>query len=304
MALNPSTIKDFRYNQKDVINLNTFYLENLGNQSVLFISPEQLKQTNGINFCSDEIKIIVPILNEFFHFYAENFAELLFYYKLYPEINVVIVSNVFNLTLENILTKSHLRMFFHFLHDNNISYTIIDINHLSGSAIKNYIAISNGSDTKDQGNMLFELAQKYVKENNQKNKVYIRTDRVKNEEVLEKYLMSFGFDIFYPEKFNSFFDQMNYFYNSNIVISATSAGLVNSSFMKSESTVIELITPIRHATTENETTHYEIHNIYNIISIQRNHRYIAISNIDKDASDIIKMLEKDNALINMLGNNE
>jgi hypothetical protein len=70
------------------------------------------------------------------------------------------------------------------------------------------------------------------------------SSRLSDELVLESYLKDNGFEIVYPEDFDSFEDQINYFSSVKTLISPTGAGLVNMCFMKDGCQVVELTVPM------------------------------------------------------------
>lgn len=310
MSLNKSLFIDNLLKEKIIFTSDIQYLQSSYNQNVftteLPIGVENNLNKNVFNFCSNELKVIVSLSISFFHFYTEEFSTLLMIHKIYPSIEVIVIDTIF-IDEKNILNSknisSEIKMFFLFLIDNNINFKIVNIKNIKNTPINNFIVSSFfQEDSRNQANLLSDMSKKYIYPIDKKNKTYIRTGRIKNEGLLEKYLISLGFDIIAKNSFNSFIEQMNYFYNCKILISATSGGLVNSSFMKNQSLVVELITlvaKIGGEIKENgiaKVDEYEIHHIYDTLSLQKNHIYVGLSNIDKTAEDIIEQIENNQFL--------
>ena len=59
--------------------------------------------------------------------------------------------------------------------------------------------------------------------------------------------------------------------------------------MQKNKTVIEVVSPLRFGNNKKE---YEIHNFYKTISILKNHTIISVSNISRNANDLIEDLTK------------
>lgn len=292
MSLNPSIFKNKDIDNRIFFNPSLSYLYSAYSQSV-YVSANNMENKDGIfDFCSDSKKVMISLQSSFFHFYTESFATLILTYKKYPDIEVIVVDPFIegSSLLDNIINRTEIQMFFVFLIDNNIPYKIVSINDINNSTINNFFICDYFSDdSRNQAEMLSLMSRQYVLEKNKNNKAYIRSGRIINEEVLEKYLSQFGFDIIDRHYFDNFIDQMIYYYNCSTIISATCGGLVNSSFMKSGSVVVELVTPVQSYIPEDPDplAIKEVHHIYDTLSLQKNHIYIGISNVEKTAEDIV-----------------
>lgn len=64
--------------------------------------------------------------------------------------------------------------------------------------------------------------------------------RVDDEDKMEAYFLSKGFEVVFPEDFTSFLDQLNYMQETSVLASLSGSGLVNSCLMLPGQTVIEL----------------------------------------------------------------
>lgn len=312
MALNISIIKK---EQNDIIfNSNTSIIKQVYKDHIEFCEYKKEIDNVNFNFCSTNKKVVIRIFPSFYHFYTEAFATLLFVYSYHKDIEVLIVDLDETIDISKILDihvleklnafKKARDMFFLFLNDNNIKYKTLDIKDINNSIIDNYFYCDTlWDDSRNQAALLSEMSSKYVKVSNNKKRAYIKTRRVKNEPALIKYFTNLGFDIIENNTFDNFIDQMNYYKNTELLVSATSAGLVNLCFMNDRSTVIELVTTIPTYSNE-EIIEEQVHHIYDTLSLQKNHTYISISNIDKTAEDIIEHIKNNKLLRLILEKNE
>ena len=254
------------------------------------------------NLLSTTKKVVIRLIPAFFHFYTDEFATLLLVNSLHHDFEVVVIDAVSkSIEYQRKDVLNAIDMFFLFLTDNKIKYTIIEMKDVKDIPISNYFCCSYFiDDSRNQATLLSEMSMKYVKNKEKENKVYIRSERVNDEPILEEYLKKYGFDIVERNTFNNFIDQMNYYYNSKVVISATCGGLVNISFMKQSSLVLELVTPVEgfiyDRCTEKEEIGYSIHHIYNTLCFQKGISYSSISNHKKDAYEIINSFENNKAM--------
>jgi hypothetical protein len=125
--------------------------------------------------------------------------------------------------------------------------------------------------------------------------------RISNDDLVEDVFKNLGFEIVYPETFQNFIDQINYFSNVKILAGVTGAGLTNSVFMPPGGTVIELST-ILNLSLGSDTIFSEVHEYYKMISLFKKHLYFSISNVsgkaedfinNKDAIDMIRKISSD-----------
>lgn len=128
--------------------------------------------------------------------------------------------------------------------------------------------------------------------------------RIDNEYALESYLFDLGFDIVYPEDFEGFDQQVNFFHSVKTIVSLTSSGLTNAVFMQPGGTVIEVASPIIARPTENGnkvgTLQKSIHNFYKDLSFLKNHTHISIQNPNYSVDDVVNTIESNVGLKDFL----
>lgn len=298
MALNSSRFIDYDIDKRFSFDKEESYIVTDYEQNVYKSYEKNGSEDSIFNFCSETNKYVVCLSLSFFHFYTESFATLILLHQKDPSLEVVIVDIIFegNNFLSDAVKRNEIKMFFLFLIDNNIKYTLVNVKNINNTKINNaFFANFNANDSRDQANLLSKMSMPYVEKQPKQNKAYIKTNRVKNENVLINYLSSLGFDIIDNKHFNSFIDQMTYYYNCKVLVAATSGGLVNSSFVDNGGLILELVTPVPHSNEEGDFWE-EVHHIYDTLSLQRNHVYVGLSNVNKTAEDIIEQINNNKFL--------
>jgi hypothetical protein len=120
--------------------------------------------------------------------------------------------------------------------------------------------------------------------------------RIDSDKAVQDFFVNAGFEVVYPEDFETFIDQINYFSECSIIAGVSGSALANSIFMKPGGTVIELSSIFKTGQTIYPT---EIHHYYRIMANAMGHLYFSVSNLsgkaidftnNKKALDIIKML--------------
>lgn len=123
-------------------------------------------------------------------------------------------------------------------------------------------------------------------------------DRIDDEDKLEKYFSENGFEIVYPENFNTFEEQINFFNEVKTVVSLSGAGLSNAIFMQPGSNVVELLTYhyVWRPRYENEKKFISIteeeHFFYASIALEKGLEYISVNSKEKNADTIINKINQ------------
>lgn len=111
--------------------------------------------------------------------------------------------------------------------------------------------------------------------------------RIYDEELLEKYLKSQGFEIVNFNTLSSIQEQIDFMHSTSVLVGSTGTGLVNELFMKDNRTLIEL--RVEHGC-ENRS-HRIVPDYYNL-SCGKQHLYFGIDVLDKQATTAIKKLDQ------------
>ena len=298
-----------------------------------FESKYIFSKAERVDLRDNRLKLFIPSDSIFYHFFLETIPQIMSFNKKFPDALIVIDSY-------RVVSRKGGQPYLDFLKkcldNNNIKYLFLENECVV--AINNFYFFEglDGSDGKI--NIIYNTVKQFVKSinTNPTKKVYISrryisgkrnkyhlnemlernkwieqdeidfiiTDfdiRMHNEEILENFFKSCNFEIVYPENFNSFEEQINYFNDVKTVVSTTSSGLVNTIFMPPGGEVIELLTP----NISGSEIGFELYCFqYLAISYAKKHSYLGIPS-KFDGSLMVEYLYNNKQLFNFLcdGNN-
>lgn len=281
---------------------------------------------------SSERKLVIRVNATFFHLIFDTFAVVLSELKKKPDLVVILVLPSINKNLEIGHTGKVLEGFKDYLRD-KLKVQVLEwlFDATDEAVLNNFYMVSEPMGTMQSAEDLIELfdvdsrcasvpqskkvylsrrktvsnqglpkelADNYDDVEIRKKYEYKINDRMIDENVLEDYLISLGFEVVCPEDFSSFFEQLEFFAGVRCVVSVTSAGLSNCLFMKQDTTVVELITPLvvpNSATTSTKSVHPH----YQVLSVLKGLNYVGIPH-DRIASNLVQKIEENSALKNLL----
>lgn len=282
-----------------------------------------------LNLVDNKRKVLYSMTNSVYHFLAEdlgNIVSFLFKSKEYEGLELIIdISGIY----ETMTTKKSYDMYWFFLQtlmDKKIKHRIVNLFDFDIVYIDNFFLLQHQpfmpmNRIEDiQEYFLDYVSDKKIKPTK---KVYlsrrkvgtvkdetltlsdgttkvVNPDRIDNEELLEKEFSSLGFDIVYPEDFNSFEEQINFFYSVKYLASVTSSGLTNAIFMQRGGALIEVITPLIARPIRADGIpgflNAEFHNYYKNLAASHDLLYIGLPNPNGIAVEFIDYMERnDNA---------
>jgi hypothetical protein len=153
---------------------------------------------------------------------------------------------------------------------------------------------------------------------NAENFSYPNDNRIDDHSKIEKIFLDLGFEIVYPEDFNNFQEQLDFFYSVKSLASITSSGIVNAVFMPPGGNIIEIVTPLitQSPVVSNEylkkhnvnptdyeidiNTVQEIHMFYHNLAFFKDHTYIGIPNYSRDSDKLQAFIDNNKILKEML----
>lgn len=120
--------------------------------------------------------------------------------------------------------------------------------------------------------------------------------RILDENVLEDYLSSRGYDVVVPEEIGTYKDQIEYFNSVKVICSVSGSGLANSIFMPPGGKVIEiatsLILPLNNDVGQAMNDGVEsLQYYYDLISFEKRHVHVRLPNHSRLSSGIIDKIE-------------
>ena len=281
------------------------------------------------NFLEEGDKVFyIDISLEFYHFFMDSFSNILLLYKNNPK-SLFIINYSVDEHIEK--QKTFLLILKDFLSKNNIKHILLESDYLI--ALNNFYYISMIRPCDEQIDLIFDFSRQYVKDKNStptkkvflsrrytdnqrsfhntfdyfnKNWNWIGLDekeiidfhdiRMHNEIIFCDFIKDIGYEIIYPEKFTSIYEQIDFFNDVKTIISPTSASLINSIFMQPGGNVIELITPMLPGHSGN----FDLHSFHYLdISYVKKHNYFGIPN-KIDAKNLIDYLQNNKQLMNLL----
>lgn len=254
-------------------------------------------------------KIVLHLNHRFYHLIFENLALVVSLWKENKDLRFIILVN----QVSNESWLPHVVFFFKVLNILKIKHQTVPFLPGIKLAMYNFGYYSNDELNELSIKILLEELEKIIPNKNEEKieKVYlsrkyvpypphnfmfggdehdieklsIKDDhRIKNEELLEEYLSSIGFQIVYPEDFMDFEEQIHFMRRVKVLCSVTSAGLCNMIFMDPGETVVELSTPLL------VQGDIGIHLHYYGISRTKRLNYISIPN-DREAKELIDRCE-------------
>lgn len=268
--------------------------------------PSEMKTLNLID---GKRKLVIPLTSSVYHFLAEDVADIVSAIVGGPYQDLEIIIDVSGITFL-LYNRPEYDMYWLLLQsfkDKKIKHKVVNFREFDAIYIDNFFRLSNGFSEFSRFNDIYEYFLDYVKDKSVEptRKVFLsrrkvsqpeyfeyvdpftsetrRADpsRIDDEKALDDMFKKLGFEIVYPEDFESFQDQINFFYSVKTIASLTSSGLTNSIFMQPGGTVVEIITPLTARPISNGDPGYlnrEFHNYYKNISATKGHLYIGLPN--------------------------
>jgi hypothetical protein len=122
---------------------------------------------------------------------------------------------------------------------------------------------------------------------------YRHDNRIENEQEVENYLKSKGYEIVYPEDFTSFQDQVDLLVQTKAMVAPTGSGMINIGLMRDNQTVIELRCELLYGNPVAGThpAYQHLIDIYSNIAYIKGHSHIQVANVNKKADVAIEKLE-------------
>jgi hypothetical protein len=282
----------------------------------------------SLSFISDNKKILISLNIGMYNFYYMCLPTILKAHEEHPDAELLLDSS--GVMGEG--GKPYYDFLATILNDLNIKYQIIDATHLDEIYINNFYVCDSFNYCDKDASRVYNACKTYVNKQDIEpfRKVYIsrkkvedRTfppanpgiefsgdNRIIDEEVLENFFTNIGVEVVNPEDFKDFREQINYFYETKMIISLTSSGIANALFMKPRGIVIELVTPLLQVMSwpsypidENTPLidiREDLHHIYNALVYNKDHDYLSIQNRDRKSATIIDKIKNSKSIMKLI----
>jgi hypothetical protein len=296
--------------------------ESPNRESFLFLLESNIVRSSPQNknhpFISDDIKVFIPLIPGFYHFFYDSLGAFVKQYKKTPK-----ATFVFDTSKLEDSDRESLKFLESVLKNKSIKFLIIDSSEQKEIYANNFYSMKAiVGDTNNAANSVLDFfideidnkevmpsKKVYLSRSGIKSRVYDsfivdgtshkNDTRVYEEKILEDFFREKGFDIIVPERdFKSIKDQLNYFYQVKVLVSPTGGGITNAMFMQPNGKVIEIITskvnPLEmyEKTNTGKTQVQEVlHHYYVSLCWNKEHTYIGISNKDRMPDTIINKIE-------------
>jgi hypothetical protein len=319
---NPNRLRIFELTDK---NVTKGYIEAENAKVIHFISPKK--------------KLIKTITASYYHAIADDLAEIVYGIERYPDAELVLDLSDIRSALDS-PTWNFVSFFLKCLDKKKIKYTLVELSKFDVVYANNFTLLSFPFHSGARLDMLSDFFKKHISNPKQKpyRKVYVSRgkmpwkDDVKSAEnfsyhddnriddhlKIENIFSELGFEIVYPEDFNNFQEQVDFFYSVKTLASLTSSGIVNAVFMPPGGTIVEIVTPLitQSPVVSNEylkqhkidpkdyeldiNVVQEIHMFYHNLAFMKEHAYVGIPNYFRDSDKIKTFIENNKVLKEML----
>lgn len=272
-----------------------------------------INNKNILDLCSDKKTALLFVPSGSYHLLVDFFNKIINLLEVDKNFELILNFSIYKNEPELEFNKKFIEFLFNFLNDYNIKYKIIkDWTDIDGIVINNFIVFNKTiiESSIITHKLFLKYFDKYLTNINEKpfRKVYLsrkdyanrniydtklsynQDNRMQNENLLEEYLSANSFEcISLDNKFNTFEEQVNYFYSVKVLVATTSAGLTNCLYMQPGSILLELVTPqvIEHSTNYGQSLGVSIHSLWQPITSVKEIDNISISNMKRDAYSVI-----------------
>lgn len=291
--------------------------------------PELEKIGNYLDLTSNSKKILIHMPNSIYHFFIDYAGKILKQASLEKNLELVVPSY----TLKESFFDSRIYLeTLDLFKSLGIKVTVVNVDDYDGLILNKLYVMPVYFVHQNYEKSLYEAALTLVdnKDVLPFRKVFLsrrymgdrqhsvnldlpvkHDNRIDNHDKIENYFRNLGYEIVVPEHFSSLKEQVTFFYETKIIVSTTSSGLMNSAFMREGQTMVELQTPlIVHMPPQEQmgkpmngefdfssmVAVEQLHYFYIKMAFQKKHKYLALNNLTRESSQIIKTIDNDKYL--------
>jgi hypothetical protein len=300
------------------------------------IIPGYLETSNAktLNLIDGKNKIIKSICNSFYHSILDDMSEIIYTSNLYPDHDIIIdISDI----EKSLFAEGSQWDFFNFFVEamklRKIKVSLVTLKKYDVIYIDNFKLVAFIYESGKKTNLVYELFKERVSnpniipfkdvfvsrgkmgdppEHNVEGLSFNKDSRMDDHIALEDYFASMGYEIIHAEMFNSFQEQLDYFYSAKTIASITGSGLTNAAFMQPGGTMFEIVTPLVVAVPPPDQPKditkpffvQEIHNFYKNVAYYQNHTFACVQNPNRSIKEFKETIESNPKLKAFLDRNE
>lgn len=255
------------------------------------IDDHESSEDNVLNLESLEEKAIIQVSNNFFTFLFQELSSIMFFYSRIKNRKEV---KLYIHLIKDKLDKNNNSLFIFllkYLTDCGIVFELIDSEKYNYIKINNFYMLQSGF-SPNAIRSIYAKTKKYIthKDVEPFRKVFVSRkpplpERISNTKTMEDFFKSVGFEVIYPEDFENFVEQINYFSQCKVIAGVSGSALSNCIFMKPGGTVLEISSLFINGSIEFPV---EIHDFYRIMAMCKEHLYFSIFSISRNFNKIMK----------------
>jgi hypothetical protein len=288
---------------------------------------------NTLNILGNRKKLVVSMVNSFYHSLLDNISEIIHALESYPKHEIIFDISEMQDALKQETPEGFVyhNVFLYFLETlkmKKIKYRVVSLKKYDIIYINNFRIIHYDLEPIRKASVVYEFFKERVSNPKAKptRKVFIsralttgreydaptlscsNDNRIDDHQKLDAMFASMGYEIVTTENLSSFQEQLDLFHETKVVASITGSGLANAAFMQPGQTLIEIITPLVvpvgvPGRAKDKTDPYytqELHNFYKNLAFYKDHTYFGIHNEARSFELLEKTIQNDHKIKNFL----
>jgi Glycosyltransferase 61 len=329
-----STINIGEYSPYTLTKETGFFRLYSGQAERSFSAHAMEKSSNSskiLDLTGDHKKILATTPRSFYHFLYDFVGKLSYQLDKDRDVEIIFDKSIMNLEANIGFPKVYVSVL-KALDELKIKYRLVDFDGYDCVKVNNFYTLAQFQIDVNYPKSVLNFYSSFIKNKDAKpfRKIFIsrsksghrgimkivpwigvdNDNRIDNFEELDNYFASLGFEIVFAEQLNSFEDQINLFYEAEIIVGTSGSGLANAIFMQEGTTVVELLTPLiismpksiltnsPHDNTRpfNQDDYFvaeEIHHFYSKVAFHKKQKYVSIPNQDRSVSKIKDIINND-----------
>jgi hypothetical protein len=307
----------------------SFFVINDGTIVQGYLDTSGQPEIKTLDLTSPSKKIFLTIQQSVYHFLVDDLGELFQAMKMYPDAEIVIDISSVKFEMQKTDSYFFYRFFIDSLKERKIKHKVVDLGGYDVIFMDNFYLMRSPYYPMDRAETIYNYFLPYVSDKDVEpyRKVFLSRKKIEfgngydiedkngnmlsskqrmdDETKLERFFVSMGFEVVYPEDFSDFDEQVSFFYSVKTLASLTSSGLSNSIFMQPGGNVIEVTSPLVVAAINSDVgtrapLNIEIHHFYKHLAFQKNHMYFSIPNTRWSMDEFVKFVKSNKWLKKIL----